>query len=44
MVLEMDHMGISHMEIAEAYTDQVRTHTLYARMIGEADYRAACSV
>jgi hypothetical protein len=41
MVLEMDHMCVSDIEIAEAYTDQVRTHTLYARMIGEADYRAA---
>jgi hypothetical protein len=44
MVLEMDHMGISGTEIAAAYTDQVRTHTLYARMIGEADYHAAYSV
>jgi hypothetical protein len=44
MVLEMDHMGVSDIEIAESYTDQVRTHTLYARMIGEADYRAAYNV
>jgi hypothetical protein len=41
MVLEMDHMGVCDIEIAEAYMDQVRTHTLYARMIGDADYRAA---
>jgi hypothetical protein len=41
MVLEMNHMGVSDIEIAEAYTDQVRTHKLYARMMGEADYRVA---
>jgi hypothetical protein len=41
LVLEMNHMGVPGIEIAEVYTDQVRTHTLYARMIGEADYGAA---
>jgi hypothetical protein len=44
MVIEGERMGIRDVEIAEVYTEQARTYSLYARMVGEADYRGAYSV
>jgi hypothetical protein len=46
LVIDTDRMGVSDSddEIAEVYTEHAQTHTLYARMVGDSDYRAAYSV
>lgn len=41
LVVETNRMGVSDDEITEVYTEHSNTHTLYARMIGDSDYRAA---
>jgi hypothetical protein len=43
LVVETNRMGVSD-EMAEIYTEHAQIHTLYARMLGDSDYRAAYSV
>jgi hypothetical protein len=44
LVVDPDRMSISDDEITEVYTEHSNTHTLYARMVGVSDYRAAYSL
>jgi hypothetical protein len=44
LVVETDRMIVSDDEITKVYTEHSNTHTLYARMVGDSDYRAAYSV
>jgi hypothetical protein len=43
LVVDTDRMSVSDDEITEVYTEHSNTHTLYARMVGVSDYRAAYS-